>query len=910
MNNLDHENSFGAKKKLGFFDRFFLSVERLAYTKPITVVLFALLTASLSVWITFEKLSFKNNRGDLVAKNFDYVESYEKYRQEFEDFDGMMVVVSDKDPVKMKKFVDFFVTKLKSHSENFSTVLHKIDTEYFRKKSLLYLKQDDLADLKIKLESNENFFRKVNTSPGLNNLMESINVEISAGMVNSILTGFLGDEDGKDGKGQTEDLSLLIALEKQMLLYMQGRGSYVSPWSSFLRDGKKSLREEGYLVSEDGGLIFILIVPNESSKEVKSIHDSISLVRKLIKEVRSKFPGVEAGLTGEDVIAADEMAITQIDVQNASQIALFGVALLFILSYRGVVKPLLAVFSLIIALCWSVGWATLVVGHLNILTIVFTTILIGLGIDFGIHILERYKEERVSGNDVLNSLQKTVQGTGRGNFAGAVTTGMAFGGMVFTDFIGIVELGKISGGGIFFCMISMILVLPALICLEEKIRKPKYSQELSKRGCSWVEIFFKNYRLIIFISMILFITSLFSLRSVVFDYNLLNLQAHGTEAVKYEMKVIQEAGRSAWSVALLTDSLDETIKKHHELEKLSTVGNIESIVSLLPEDQKQKIQYIEELRPVLGNLKVEDEISLVSQPSLVKTMKKIRFKLQGKEDKGDVAEARKLAQLFLDESEEQSVEIAEKRLNQFSKVLFVDYRDKIADLKVNIDISPVSVTEIPENLRKRYVSQNGMYLISAYPSVDVWDINQREKFLRELRQVDPSVTGNAIHMFESTRLMRDGYIQGGVYAMVAIFIYIFISFGNIRATLVVLLPVVVGSVWTVGIMDLMGVSFNLANLVILPLIIGIGVVNGVHMVHRYREETDKNVNILSRSTGKGVILSSLTTMIGFGSLMVADYQGIYSLGLVLTLGVGCCLMASITVLPSILRLCAVKEWGL
>ena len=910
MNNLDHENRSEAKKELGFFDRFFLSVERLAYTKSITVVLFALLTASLSIWVTFEKLSFKNNRGDLVAKNFDYVESYEKYRQEFEDFDGMMVVVSDEDPEKMKKFVDFFVTKLKPYAENFSTVLYKIDTEYFRKKGLLYLDQNDLTDLKIKLESNQNFLRKINTSPGLNNLMESINAEISTGMVNSILTGFLGDGDSKDDKDETDDLSLLIALEKQMLLYLQGKESYVSPWSSFLTDDKKSLREEGYLVSEDGGLIFILMVPNEDSREAKSIHDSISLVRKLIKEVRSQFPGVEAGLTGEDVIAADEMAITQIDVKNASQIALLGVALLFIISYRGLVKPLLAVFSLVIALCWSIGWATLVVGHLNILTIVFTTILIGLGIDFGIHILERYKEERVFGNDVLHSLQKTIQGTGRGNFAGAVTTGMAFGGMVFTDFIGIVELGKISGGGIFFCMISMILVLPALISLEEKIRKPKYSQKGLEWRYSWLENFFKNYRLIIFISMISFIASLFSLRAVVFDYNLLNLQAHGTEAVKYEMRVIKEAGRSSWSVALLADSLDETIKKHHELEKLSTVGNVESIASFLPEDQNQKIKYIKELRPVLENLKVKNEASLVSQSSLVKTMKKIHFKLQGKEDKGDVAEARKFAKLFLDESEEQSVEIAEKRLNQFSKVLFVDYRDKIADLKINVDVSPVSFTEIPENFRKRYVSQNGVYLISAYPSIDVWDIDQREKFLRQLRQVDPSVTGNAVHMFESTRLMRDGYIQGGIYAMVAIFIYIFISFGNIRATLIVLLPVVVGSVWTVGVMDLMKVSFNLANLVILPLIIGIGVVNGVHMVHRYREETDKSVNILSRSTGKGVVLSSLTTMIGFGSLMIADYQGIYSLGLVLTLGVGCCLLASITVLPSILRLCAVKGWNL
>lgn len=910
MNNLDYENSSEAKKELGFFDRFFLSVERLAYTHSITVILISLLTASLSVWFAVEKLSFKNNRGDLVAQNLDYVETYERYRQEFEDFDGMMIVVADEDPARMKGFVDFFVTKLKSHSQSFSTVFHKIDTEYFRKKGLLYLEQNELVDLGIKIESHKNFLRKVNTSLGLNKLMESVNAEISAGMVNSILAGFLGSEDSESDKDETRDLSLLIALEKQMLLYLEGKGSYQSPWSSFLTGDKKSLREAGYLVSDDERLMFILIVPKEETKEVRSVSDSIGLLRKLIKEALSRFPGVEVGLTGEDVIAADEMAITQVDVRKASQIALFGVTLLFVIAYRGVVKPLLAVFSLVIALCWSIGWATLVVGHLNILTIVFATILIGLGIDFGIHVLERYKEERMSGGDILHALQKTVQGTGRGNFAGAVTTAMAFGGMIFTDFIGIVELGKISGGGIIFCMISMILVLPALISLEEKIRKPKYPRGRFEWGGSCFESFFQNYRSIIFVSTILFISSLFSLRTMVFDYNLLNLQAHGTEAVKYEMKVIKQAGRSAWSVAVLANSLEETIKKHHALEKLSTVGTVESIVSLLPEDQKKKIEYVKELRPVLKNFKVEAEVSPVSHPRLVKTMRKINFKLQGKEDKGGVAEARKLAQLFLEMSEAQSVEIAEKRLNNFSENLFSDYRDKIADLKASVNVSLVSVAEIPESLRKRYISQNGVYLITVYPSVDIWDIAQREEFVGQLRQVDSGVTGNAIHMFESTRLMKDGYFQGGLYAMTAIFIYILVSFRNIRATLIVLLPVVVGSMWTVGVMDLAGISFNLANLVILPLIIGIGVVNGVHLVHRYREETDKNVNVLSRSTGQGVVLSSLTTMIGFGSLMVADYQGVYSLGLVLTLGVGCCLVASITVLPAMLKLCAVKGWEL
>ena len=185
-------SNYESAEGLGFSDRFFLRVERLAYNRPIAVILFSLLTAFSSVWLAAEKLSFKNNRGDLVAKNLGYVDAYEKYRQEFEDFDGMMVVVADEDPGEMRKFVDFFATKLKSHPQAFSTVLHKIDTEYFRKKALLYLDQDELTDLGIKIKSHENFLRKINKSPGLNELLESINAEISEGMVNSILTGFLG----------------------------------------------------------------------------------------------------------------------------------------------------------------------------------------------------------------------------------------------------------------------------------------------------------------------------------------------------------------------------------------------------------------------------------------------------------------------------------------------------------------------------------------------------------------------------------------------------------------------------------------------------------------------------------------------------------------------------------------------
>ena len=195
-----HGNNSEGLNEPSLLNRFFLNIERFAYTHSIAVILISLLIAGLSIWVTVENLSFKNNRGDLVAKTLDYVKNYENYRQEFEDFDGMMVIVAGEDPQKMKEFADSFVSKLSQSPKNFSKIFYKIDTEYFRKKGLLYFNQSELVDLKVKIVSHEKFLEEVNATPGLNQLLKSINAEISEGMVDSLLAGFLGHSEGKNEK--------------------------------------------------------------------------------------------------------------------------------------------------------------------------------------------------------------------------------------------------------------------------------------------------------------------------------------------------------------------------------------------------------------------------------------------------------------------------------------------------------------------------------------------------------------------------------------------------------------------------------------------------------------------------------------------------------------------------------------
>ena len=896
-------------------NKLFRFIERLAFKHSLIVVALSIILAGLSIWVTGEKLTFKTGRGDLVAKGLPYVKLYEEYRDQFEDLEGMVIVAESESPEKMAEFAETLAAKLKVRPDLFSQVIYKFDTSYFRSRFLLYLDPPDLESLQTKLEEHQNFIESVNASPGLNPLLNEINREISSGMVDSLMTDFLGGDDAEEEekKNDENDLNLLIRIIKEMNRSLKKNYHYKSPWQSLFNSGEESLREKGYLVSKNEKLLFILAVPNEDETSFTGYKDSVYSARELIAEVKKDFPSISVGLTGEDVISTDEMITTQKDVELASKIALGGVALLFIIAFKGIVKPLLAVFSLLIALAWSLGFTSLTVGHLNILSVVFTTILIGLGIDFGIHILERYKEERKEGDDISTALQKTLQGTGQGNFSGAITTAMAFGAMVLTDFIGIVELGWIAGWGILFCMIAMVLLLPALVTLEEKWRKPVYTKSVEKpitASISWLDRFFSHYKLIITACCLLVLVSSLALRTAHFDYNLLNLQTKGTEAVKYEMRILENAGRSAWSAAMLADTLEEVRQKETQLKNLSTIENVESIAAMVPKHQEENLQYVREnLSPLLSELYVEEEDESFSLKALTKTLKRIRFKLQGREGKEDkVAQAAREIDKFFKEVESVEEDLAEAQLQEFSEELFVDYRGLMANLKKNAEPKLVEISKIPKSLRDRYISKQGKYLITIFPSVDIWNLDERNRYLKDLRSVDANVTGSAVHMFNSTRLMTEGYINGGIYAMTAIIIYVFIVFRNPRTVFFILLPVIAGSIWTVGIMELTGLKLNMANLVILPLILGIGVVNGIHITHRYREEKDKNSVVLGKSTGQAVILSSLTTMIGFGSMMVADHYGVFSLGLVLTLGVFCCLVASITFLPALLKLSAAKGW--
>ena len=241
-----------------------------------------------------------------------------------------------------------------------------------------------------------------------------------------------------------------------------------------------------------------------------------------------------------------------------------------------------------------------------------------------------------------------------------------------------------------------------------------------------------------------------------------------------------------------------------------------------------------------------------------------------------------------------------EKLAQFQQALFNDLRTTFQLLQQQDVSGPVRAEDLPPALRDRFVSTTGKYLLQVYPKNDVWQRGYQEEFVKELRTIDPNVTGPPVQLYEYETVMLNSYIQAAWYSLAAIALMVLLHFRSLGAVILSLLPVAIGTVWLAGLMGWFGIPVNLANIMTLPLVIGIGVTNGIQILNRFAEE--RTPNILARSTGKAVLVSGLTAIAGFGSLILAKHRGIHSLGCVMAVGIATCMIAGLTFLPALLNL--------
>ncbi|HXJ61759.1 MAG TPA: MMPL family transporter [Verrucomicrobiae bacterium] len=872
-----------------------------------------LVLSLLGLYVTLvnPQLKFRTERNALVGGDKQYHRIFMEFRKEFPSEDDIVVVVESEQLEKNRQFVERLGAKLEAETNLFAHVFYKGGLKMMGRKALLFVPEPDLIELRKTLQDFRPFLQQFTRATNLLTLINLVNRQIAGAR----------EEDNAENQSLIRALPALERILDQATDGLLRSGVPPSPGLAALFGSGQKAESQLYITFGDGRIYLV----SAQAASAKHRSDTLKRLRQLVSETEAEVPGLNVGVTGEPVLEFDEMLQSQKDTTVATVVSLILVALIFIYGYQETGRPLKATLCLLVGIIYTLAFTTLTVGHLNILTITFVPILIGLAIDFGVHLITRYEEELRHGRSQRVALEKAVVNTGMGVFTGAFTTAGAFFAMVFTDFNGIREMGVICGGGLMVSLIPMMTLLPVLLLRGRQnlldhqlgpVLESKAAVETDRRA-RIENVWLRRPGWVILLITVISLLCIPPSRRVGFDYNLLHMQSRGLPAVVFQDKLIHSSTRSVLFGAIVATNLVQATNLIAILTNLPTVSTVDSMAPYLVQDPGPKLGLLRDIKQIASEIHF---LPVDPAPVDVKELDGSLFGLHGylKLIASKVENDPKLHEQVM--SLRQSVSALRQRLllderaptadklARFQQALFNDVRDTFTTIQEQDDSGSLKAADLPETLRQRFIGVTGKYLLQVYPKRNVWDRKQQAAFVADLRTVDPLATGTPVQLLEYTTLLKESYEQAALYSLAAIAILVLIHFRRISCVFMSLLPVALGFLWMVGIMGLLGISFNPANIMTLPLVIGIGVTNGIHILNRFAEE--QHPSILARSTGKAVLVSGLTTIAGFGSLIAAKHRGIESLGIIMATGTATAMLIGLTLLPAILNVLYQRGWSL
>ena len=880
---------------------------RLSCARPWVTLLVAVLLAAVSVAYAIRSLGFQTDQAGLLPRT-TFLERYAQFEEQFGDLDDLVIVVDARSLPEAQAYAARLVHELRTRAVPLTRLTYRVDPKQFEGRALLYLSKERLAEIRDKIFDYQEFMEAFAARPTLDQILDGIATQIA----NSFVTGMfdLGLGDPK----QSLDLRFIDDLVAQIGGRLERPMPYRSPFGALFSFGGMDEASAGYFLSDDRRLLFILTRPRSEEGSFTSDRAAIDGVRQTIRDLRAQFPTVRVGVTGKPALSNDEMTAAFRGSEHATILGFALTLLLLLIAFVRPAKPIMMLAVLAVSLCWSIGVATLVVGHLSLFSVMFISIVIGIGINYGIYFLFRYEEELFLGRNLREALETTARRSGPGALLGALTAACTFYVLMATSFRGLQELGFIAGTAIFLAWIAMMTVFPAALMVLDRRHADRAGRTMPRAMAlehvrvPFVEQIAAHPRVVLTLAGILALLAIWGATKVKFDYNLLNLQSKGTESVVWERRILETAGRSGFAALTSAGSLDELRRKHDAFAKLKSVSEVDSALLLIPDDQSTKRKIIEDFAPLVAPVRVgrPRAVDIARLTQALETLHRRVSIAAGEAPAGDMktkltATASQIRRLIL-KLRQSDPEVTAPALALLQYQVYRDFVGNFQRLQANLAPREVGLEDMPAELRHKFVSPSGLFLLRLNPAVDIWELAGARRFVEELRTVDPDVTGTPVITYEMIMLMERSYQQATVYAIILVAGINFLVLRRVRETAFTLVPLGLGLLWTIGLMPLFGLKFNMGNIFGLPLILGTAAEFGLNVVLRFMEGRDHGGPLIARSTIMAVLFNGLTTIVGFGSLMVADHRGIFGLGLLLTIGTTATLVASLAVLPVLLRL--------
>ncbi len=885
---------------------------RIAASQPWWVIILTLVVTAFATY-SASTLDMNMRWSDMLPMHDPVAQEFDRILKEYRSASTIHIVVKGEEQ-QMKMFAEAIAPRIAQLEEYVERVDYKIEKEFFAEHAFMLAKVTDL-------ERTQTMFTNLNLLPFLANINNNFEEEYIAD------AEALSTKEKEDNAVRSLDgLHFFLKAIEQSI----NEPEKIDPELAAIAVDR-FLYGDPYFLNYDKRILLIAIKPTFTSMDIEKDIASTDAIQAIIDEARQDFPGIKAGLTGVIPLQKDEMEHTTSSMKTSSIVALILVLALFILTFRTWSTPVLAGLNLIIAIIIAAGIVGVVLGRLNLMTSMFAVILIGLGIDYSIHIISVYSERRTIDKDPISAMQETFVRSGSGIITGALTTACAFFALVISVTQGFREMGIVLGIGILCAMLTTLTLLPALLVARERVIS-KLKRKQVKPGHVEFKILeeygksiMRRPLLYLIIAVVFTGFFLYQALSIEFDYNMYNVEPKGLETIELQDTIIQAFDMSPDFAMVTASSIEESWEIAEKAKGMPSFSIVENIGDFYPPKEKQLARqpYVESIRTTLESNKKKIPISPGNIDQIIEQLERLDMNIYelsqlafiGGQDKVDekcksiIGDPEKEDPesyiLMLAQEIRKDSDRAIQALNIFQKYYVPELREKVYEM-ANPEF--ITLETLPDHIKERYINDAGdTYLVTIYPREQIWDFEVMRRFDAQLTQVHPNITGvPPLFLRLIDYIARDG-LWATVLTIFIVILLLWIDFRSLRMALLGIIPLLVGGIWMVGILKSLGMTLNFINVMGLPMIVGIGIDDGVHLLHRYKYEGFNKTPLVLKSTGKAILLTSLTTMAGFGSLMLGTYRGFASLGMLLAIGVAACFLTTVLFLPAIIGLTQRKK---
>ena len=841
---------------------------------PMFVTALAVLLTMGIGWYVGENASINTDTSDMLSPDLPFRRNSHVLSEAFPQFSDNILVVIEGDSVELADDAAIaLMNRMRMAPERFGDIYDVEGDQFFRRNALLYLDIDELSELGDNLAQAQPFLGTLVRDPSLRGLFRLIALMI---------------DDAENGTLPVELTKTLEAIADVAEAQIDGRFSRLS-WQALIVGDKARKPPFRRLV---------LIQPVLDFGSLQPASGAMTALRSIASDMKlDATRGVRMRLTGSAALAEEELQSVEEGMGLAAIVALFLVLSLLFTGLRSVRLVFAALATLVMGLVWTTGFAVATVGQFNLISVAFAVLFIGLSVDFGIHFSLRYREAIAHGASHAKALGNASTSVGGALSLCAVAAAIGFFSFLPTAYLGLAELGLIAGTGMFIALFANLTVLPALLTLL-----PIASAAASVGGAiqnTARDFITSRARQIVWAAIVLGTGAAALTPLARFDFDPLNLRNPNSESVSTLVDLMSDSRTSPYAITILVDSLDAAKRLGAELQKLESVDAAVTLADFVPEDQQRKLAVIDEMAlfliPALTLGRPESPPTSLQLHAAITNFRTTLETLvaRGAEDRLTKAAGRLSAALSAVLANTPEAE----PIKQLEHRLLATLAPQLERLREMLQVSRVDERDLPLALFERQIAKDGRARLQVFAKQNLRNREAQQHFVGEVTALVPDATGAPVVIFEAGKAVIEAFVEAAVFAATLVIFLLLVVLRSLRDTLLVLAPLVLSALLTVAATVLLNQPFNFANVIVLPLLFGIGVASAIHMVLRERA---RMVDITWTSTPRAVLFSALTTIGSFASIALSSHHGTASMGVLLTIAITFTLLSALVVLPALM----------